>query len=107
MCYCKDIQIWTYDNQIYIPFNALPDHMKVYVANQYKRIKWICIDSCVLWEVSYLWSKWITTTWCCCGHNDKKWYIWVIEEDIQSMIYMWYEIDKQATWKGNFFCKTF
>lgn len=93
MCNCKNIKIWSYDNQIYISLEELPKHMKDYwLKIRWKdHKKWICLDKCISKEVLTLWSKWIRTTWCCCWHNKLEWYIWVVDEDIQKMKDLWYK----------------
>lgn len=49
------------------------------------------IDKCLVEEIKELWRYGITTTGCCCGHNQKPPYIGVIESDIPRMRLLWYE----------------
>ncbi len=42
--------------------------------------KELWVDKCLADEIKYLWSKGITTTGCCCGHNFKCPYIGVTSE---------------------------
>lgn len=94
MCKCVNIEIWSYWNQIYVPLNYLPKHMKEYRLNRRWKDhkKGICIDKCIYNEIDMLWKRWITTTGCCCGHNKLEWYIGVIDEDIEKMKEIWYTI---------------
>ena len=85
MCNCKNVELWSYDNQVYVPMDELPQHMRAYWL--YRRgldhDKWICIDKCVEQIIWDLWDNGITTTGCCCGHNKEYWYVWVIELDME------------------------
>jgi hypothetical protein len=81
MCDCKDIEVGSYGNQIWV---HAPAHMAKY--NGY------CLDRCVAEEVMQLWMKGITTTGCCCGHNKMEGFIGVIERDIPKMKELGYEV---------------
>lgn len=75
-CECKNVTIGGYENQTTV---ERPDHMKKNTDNP------LCIDTCILPEIEYLWSKGITTTGCCCAHHVNIPFIGVIDEDIQKM----------------------
>jgi hypothetical protein len=83
MCDCKNVALGSYDNQIQI--NNLPPHMSAFKAA-------ICLDACISQEVQDLWDLGITTTGCCCGHNQIAGFIGVIDEDIPKMKEMGYEV---------------
>ena len=81
MCDCKDIEVGSYGNQIWV---HAPAHMAK--DNGY------CLDRCVAEEVMQLWMKGITTTGCCCGHNKLEGFIGVVERDIPKMKELGYEV---------------
>ena len=88
ICSCKNIDIWSYSNQIQL---IVPDNIKLYKNNLEKTIaNNVCIDKCLEFEIKELRKKWIRTTGCCCWHNKLEPYIWVVDEDIQKMKNMWY-----------------
>ncbi len=86
MCNCKDIEIGEYGNQIMVlwPFGN----------------SFICIDRCLLDEISLLWSQDIPTTGSCCGHNKQVGYIGVPEYYISKMKKLGYEIRFNETRPG-------
>jgi hypothetical protein len=51
-----------------------------------------CIDTCIAQEVMGLWMKGITTTGCCCGHNEHTGFIGVADSDIEKMKQLGYEV---------------
>ena len=50
------------------------------------------VDGCLVEEIKYLWSKGITTTGCCCGHNFKCPYIGVDSESSERMKELGYKV---------------
>ena len=82
MCHCVSIQPQTYKNQVVL---SLPRHMVKYKkragGDPYK----ICVDKCLKNEILNLWNLGITTTGCCCGHNNHPPYIGVVDDDIEKM----------------------
>ena len=84
MCNCKNIKIGSYGNQVLLP---CPDHMYPLknVLGEIKEVQAICVDACLSLEIQELWSKGITTTGCCCGHNKVLAYIGVADSDISAM----------------------
>jgi len=91
MCNCKNIKIGSYDNQICV---EIPSHMNNLKQQRIKNgLKpKICIDTCLLKEIQYLWSLGIRTTGCCCGHNILDGYIGVYFEDILKMKQLGYKV---------------
>lgn len=90
MCECKNIVFGSYDNQIQV--GNLPPHMHHYKQKQGGDPDSICLDACIAQEVQDLWSLGITTTGCCCGHNELPGFIGVVEEDIPRMKQLGYEV---------------
>lgn len=82
MCQCKNVEMGTFTNQMLV---ELPDHMQQYRKQRNLDPRLLSIDSCLVKEIEHLWSEGITTTGCCCGHNQAAPYIGVIEEDIPKM----------------------
>jgi hypothetical protein len=71
-CYCdKSVRIGDLTNQITLP---TPKHIG------YKTKPTICIDKCMLEEIKKVWSYGVRTSGCCCGHNQKKPYIGVLDD---------------------------
>lgn len=98
MCNCNDVKMGSYDAAIAVP---CPRHMENY---RQKRLDagldadWICIDACILKEISELWQKGIITHGSCCGHNLVEPMVNVADESIPAMIALGYEMnhpDKQ------------
>lgn len=89
MCKCVKVEVQSYDNQVLV--EVLPEQMQDYRAAE-GRVPKLSIDTCLLEEVSDLWSIGITTTGCCCGHNKVPPYIGVIDSDIWRMKAMGYEV---------------
>lgn len=87
MCECKNITAGSYDNQIELP---RPNHMVG--QKEGTESNTICVDTCLKSEILDLWSKGISTTGCCCGHNYLPPYIGVIDSDINKMLNMGYEV---------------
>ena len=80
MCNCKsNIVPQEYGNQVIVlpPFSN----------------RFLCIDRCLLNEVSLLWSLDIVTTGCCCGHNIAEPYIGVEFEYIDQMKSLGYTVN--------------
>lgn len=71
MCNCKNVTIGSYDNQVRL---KRPDFMS-------KNKTTVCIDTCLVDEILYLWAHGIYTGGCCCGHNAIPASIAVIGED--------------------------
>lgn len=69
MCYCKNVEVGTYKNQIEVD-------VPVEMRNKFSR-KIFSLDTCISSEVKSLWRKGIVTTGCCCGHNKLLPYIGV------------------------------
>lgn len=78
MCGCKNIEIGSYGNQVTV------------LATFTKR--WLCIDRCLLDEISLLWSQGIITTGCCCGHNQIPGFIGVEFAFIDQMKQLGYKV---------------
>jgi hypothetical protein len=81
MCDCENIEIGSYGNQLWV---HAPGHMPKH--NGY------CLDRCISEEVIGLWREGVTTTGCCCGHNEQQGYIGVADEDIPRMKELGYEV---------------
>ena len=79
MCNCKNIEIGSYGNQVSVlwPFSN----------------RFICIDKCLLDEITLLWSMDIMTTGCCCGHNQLEGFIGVEFRHIKQMKDLGYEVE--------------
>ena len=59
---------------------SLPTFMSQYFLLRKGLVKeYLWVDKCLADEIKYLWSKGITTTGCCCGHNFKRPYIGVTD----------------------------
>lgn len=81
MCDCKNVEMGSYDNQTTLQAPKWSSH------------KLICVDTCLLDEILYLWMvHGIRTTGCCCGHNKKDGYIGVWFENIPAMKKLGYEV---------------
>lgn len=90
MCNCKNVNVWTYKNQVGL---VVPDNIKILKNTIDPTPVWIIfVDKCLKKEIKYLRSQWIRTTWCCCWHNKIHWYIGVIPEDIDKMLILWYNV---------------
>jgi len=81
VCDCKNVEPGSYDNQIWV---HAPAHMPK--DNGY------CLDTCIAQEVMGLWMQGITTTGCCCGHNERTGFIGVTDNDIEKMKDLGYEV---------------
>lgn len=57
-----------------------------------KHLTYILVDKCLADEIKYLWSKGITTTGCCCGHNFKCPYIGVTDTSSDKMKELGYKV---------------
>ena len=57
-----------------------------------KHLTYIWVDKCLADEIKYLWSKGITTTGCCCGHNFKCPYIGVTDTSSDKMKELGYKV---------------
>lgn len=90
MCDCIDVEPGSYDNEIML---EIPDNVTLrYNAPGQEVRKTVCIDQCLAEEIQHLWSLGITTTGCCCGHNKTNGLIGVIDDDIQHMKDIGYEV---------------
>lgn len=87
MCDCKNVEIGSYCNQVTL---KRPIHM--IGRKEGSESNYICVDKCIVYEVLYLWSLGISTTGCCCGHNKRKGFIGVIDEDIDKMKSLGYKV---------------
>lgn len=87
ICSCKNAEIGSYDNQIEL---LRPTHM--IGRNEGSSSDIICVDKCLKDEILLLWNKGIRTTGCCCGHNKLPAYIGVIDDDIEKMKQLGYEV---------------
>lgn len=56
------------------------------------------LDVCMVEEIYGLWKLGIRTTGCCCGHGKTKGYIGVIEDDIERMKELGYEVQPNGTY---------
>lgn len=99
LCNCNNIEVGSYGNQVEIM--PLPPHMAAYKTKQGGTPDSICVDRCLADEVQHLWSQGITTTGCCCGHNQVPAYIGVIDEDIEAMKMMGYEVQHNQMRPGD------
>lgn len=90
MCNCIDVEIGSYENQIWV---HAPGHMPK--QNGY------CLDRCIAEEVMQLWMRGITTTGCCCGHNKQCGFIGVIDVDIVNMKNMGYLVSPNICRPGD------
>jgi len=88
MCKCINIEVGSYSNQTELP---RPTHM-IGRKNEGSENDTICVDSCLVEEILWLWQKGIHTTGCCCGHNTLPAYIGVSIEDIPKMMFLGYDI---------------
>lgn len=95
-CKCVNIKQSTYDRQIWM---HAPSHMPK--DNGY------CIDLCIAQEIAQLWMKGITTTGCCCGHNEVDGYIGVEEKDIDKMIAIGYKEQEHPNGQLGYFYPKF
>lgn len=84
MCKCSNVEFGTYSNQTEVD---RPKHMLIRGGKST-----IGIDACIVEEIQYLWSKGISTTGCCCGHNRLPGFVGVIDEDIDKMINLGYSV---------------
>lgn len=82
MCECKNIEMGSYNNQVMLKSPSWSSHV------------FICVDICLRTEIEYLWSKHISTTGCCCGHNTTTPMINVKEEYHDKMIEIGYNFTK-------------
>ncbi len=57
-----------------------------------KHLTYIWVDKCLADEIKYLWSKGITTTGCCCGHNFGCPYIGVTDSSSDKMKELGYKV---------------
>lgn len=80
-CNCKNVELGSFDNQIFV---HAPAHMPK--ENGY------CLDKCISEEVMALWMLGITTTGCCCGHGKAEPFIGVADKDIPIMKKMGYQV---------------
>lgn len=87
MCNCQGIEIGSYDNQVTLD---RPNHM--IGRKEGSQSDKICIDKCIAQEVKHLWNLGISTTGCCCGHNERKGFIGVVDEDIRKMKSLGYRV---------------
>lgn len=90
MCECRNVVFGSYDNQIQV--NTLPDHIAAFKMKHGGDPGSICLDACIAQEVQDLWELGITTTGCCCGHNQMPGFIGVIDPDIPRMKEMGYQV---------------
>lgn len=81
-CSCVDVEIGSYDNQTVLPN---PPHQRVH-----RQV--ICVDTCLVPEITALWMAGIRTTGCCCGHNKANGFIGVDFADIPRMKAMGYMV---------------
>ena len=88
MCWCKEnIVPQEYGNQVIV----LPPFSNGF----------ICIDRCLLNEISLLWSLDIVTTGCCCGHNVAQPFIGVGIEYIGQMKSLGYNVQPNKSRPGD------
>lgn len=82
-----------YTNQVVL---ELPSHVRKYMDNSPCRSSGptVAVDRCLVGELQDLWSRGITTTGCCCGHNEWRHmsYIGVLFEHIPAMKALGYEV---------------
>lgn len=89
MCDCQNVGIGTYANQVELKAPSFMLPLKNILGEE-KGIDVIPVDRCLAGEIQYLWGKGITTTGCCCGHNQMLPYIGVAPEDVEKMLDMGY-----------------
>lgn len=90
-CTCKNVGPSSYDNQTIV---EMADHTIElrYNAPGAEVRKDVCIDTCLLEEIKYLWSLGIVTTGCCCGHQKHPGFIGVEDIYIPKMKSLGYEV---------------
>lgn len=101
MCKCEaNIKTGEYSNQSIL---NLPEHMSKYWSKET-----ICVDNCLVDEIKMLWDLGIITTGCCCGHNLLLPYVGVIDEYIDTMILLGYNIQlNSCSYNDSMRCDTF
>ncbi len=85
-CRCVNVDVGSYDNQAELP---APAHIikwaeKVDFSLGGERLT-ICVDRCLVGEITRLWEIGVITTGCCCGHGKVAPYIGVIPESVSLM----------------------
>ena len=71
----------------------LPTFMSQYFLLRKGLVKeYLWADKCLADEIKYLWSKGITTTGCCCGHNFGCPYIGVTDSSSDKMRKLGYKV---------------
>lgn len=91
MCFCENVKIGSYDNQIEL---QIPDCMADYreLRRREHFPETICVDACLGDEIQELWRQGIKTTGCCCGHNYLPPFIGVEPEFEKRMLHLGYKI---------------
>lgn len=94
-CFCKNVMIQEYQNQVAMkpPFEVRD------CLGEVKPVQLVCVDACLASEIAWLWKHGIVTHGCCCGHGDPSMaYIGVYPEHIEKMKELGYknDEDKQA-----------
>lgn len=90
MCKCKNVEFGSYDNQMILD---IPNIVTLRMNNPERTIrKTVCVDTCLVNEIKYLWSLGIATTGCCCGHNKRDGYIGVEDKFIPRMKELGYNV---------------
>ena len=96
---CAHSKIGEYKCYVPIRFSAQSGHCD------------ICVDTCLQDEVFNLIRKrGVTTIACCCGHGRKQGFIQVIEQDVEDMLMLGYEmlpVDENGNGKWCFKPKTY
>lgn len=91
-CMCKSYD----DRQKRSVLVELPEHMEAERARRIRDLGGpiVAIDACIIGEIRDVWAAGITTTGCCCGHNQPGIFpfIGVVDEDIPRMKAMGYEV---------------
>lgn len=88
MCKCVNVEPGSYSNQVVL-VPPLPLRMNA-PGGRVRRT--VCIDACLVDEIQELWSRGVRTTGCCCGHNIGPAFIGVVDDDIELMEALGYEV---------------
>lgn len=74
-CNCKGLTEM-HKNEVVL---QVPDTVNLkYNAPDQKTRTTVCIDKCIVDEIKLLWDNGVVTCGCCCGHNDPRYYPYII-----------------------------
>jgi len=104
-CECEDVKIGTHEAAVSV---ELSEHMSYYRDARVEDglSPNVSIDKCLVDEIHYLWSMRISTRGSCCGHNQKRGYIAVTEDDVEKMERLGYEHYPHPEQDTFFYAKT-